>query len=302
MDNKKFVEIIEFTDPACTWCWGSEPILRKLETHFEGNIEVNFIMGGLVKDIRNFRDDLNDIGGDTSDVNAQVASHWSEASERHGMPVEAKGFSLFSEEAPSTYPMNIAYKAAQFQSDVLAKKFLRRIREAVETEARKANQIEVLIELAGECGLDIAKFIKSFSDGTAEKAFQEDLKLTSSYRVHGFPSFLVKSSDGKEIMLRGYQSFDTFKAVIDQITNGELSPKNIDKTEENIMSFIKKYKRVTTFEISTVFELPKVELEETLQSLERQKSIRIIPAGNGYFVTPGSDPLSCDPITGICNI
>ncbi|MDF2675101.1 MAG: oxidoreductase [Clostridiales bacterium] len=259
MEDKKIVEVIEFTDPACTWCWGSEPILRKLETLYEGSMEVNYIMGGLVKDIRNFRDDLNNIGGDTSDVNAQVASHWLEASERHGMPVEPKGFSLFSEDTPSTYPMNIAYKAAQFQSEVLAKKFLRRIREAVETEASKANQIEVLIELAGECGIDIAKFIKSFSDGTAEKAFEEDLKVTGSYRVHGFPSFLVKSSEGKGIMLRGYQSFDTFKAVIDQITNGELAPKKIEKTEENIMSFIKKFERVATFEISTVFDLSKAE-------------------------------------------
>lgn len=30
IENKK-VEIIEFTDPACTWCWGSELVLRKLK-------------------------------------------------------------------------------------------------------------------------------------------------------------------------------------------------------------------------------------------------------------------------------
>jgi predicted DsbA family dithiol-disulfide isomerase len=48
MENKKSVEILEFTDPACTWCWGSEPILRKLETLYEGNMEVNFIMGAFL--------------------------------------------------------------------------------------------------------------------------------------------------------------------------------------------------------------------------------------------------------------
>ena len=50
--------------------------------------------------------------------------------QRHGMPVEVNGFKLFTEETSSTYPMNIAFKAAQFQSNDLAKKFLR-IREAV---------------------------------------------------------------------------------------------------------------------------------------------------------------------------
>ena len=90
MKNNIDIEIIEFTDPACTWCWGSEPILRKLETHYEGNIEINFIMGGLVKDMRSFRDDRNGIGGDLSKVNKEVASHLVEASSRHGMPVEQK--------------------------------------------------------------------------------------------------------------------------------------------------------------------------------------------------------------------
>jgi len=84
MGDNPLIEIIEFTDPVCTWCWGSEPILRKLETRYEGNIKISFIMGGLVKDIRDFRDESNDIGGDISQVNEQVASHWLEASSRHG--------------------------------------------------------------------------------------------------------------------------------------------------------------------------------------------------------------------------
>jgi predicted DsbA family dithiol-disulfide isomerase len=69
------------------------------------------------------------------------------------MPVKVNGFKLFTEETPSTYPMNIAFKAAQFQSNDLARKFLRRMREAVAAEALNANKTEVLIELAGECGL-----------------------------------------------------------------------------------------------------------------------------------------------------
>ena len=78
--------------------------------------------------------------------------------------------------------------------------------------------------------------------------------------------------------------------------------KNIEKNEENIMNFIKKFQHVAAFKIATVFDLSKAELEKTVQSLEKQKFINIILAGNGYFVTPSSDPLSCDPVTGMCNI
>ena len=45
------IEIIEFTDPVCTWCWGSEPVLRKLETRYGEQVKISYIMGGLVQDI-----------------------------------------------------------------------------------------------------------------------------------------------------------------------------------------------------------------------------------------------------------
>ena len=28
------IEIIAFTDPVCTWCWGTEPALRALQTRY----------------------------------------------------------------------------------------------------------------------------------------------------------------------------------------------------------------------------------------------------------------------------
>ena len=88
-------EIIEFTDPVCTWCWGSEAVLRKLEARFPKKVKISFIMGGLVEDIRNYRDDINDIGGDIDTTNKNIAKHWLEAAKHHKMPVNVDGFKLF---------------------------------------------------------------------------------------------------------------------------------------------------------------------------------------------------------------
>jgi putative protein-disulfide isomerase len=55
-------------------------------------------MGGLVMDMRSFRDGHNGIRGDLSKVNKEVASHWLEASSKHGMPVDAENFNFFSAE------------------------------------------------------------------------------------------------------------------------------------------------------------------------------------------------------------
>jgi len=52
------------------------------------------------------------------------------------------------------------------ESEDLANGFSRRMREASAAEARQTNKTEVLIELVAEIGLDVAKFVERFSDGS----------------------------------------------------------------------------------------------------------------------------------------
>jgi putative protein-disulfide isomerase len=295
----KVLEIIEFTDPVCTGCWGSDPVLRTLESRFGSNVKISYIMGGLVKDITSFYDNYNDIGGDPERSNKNIAKHWVDASDRHGMPVKIEGFKLFSKEQPSTYPQNIAYKAAQMQDEAKANRFLRRIREASAAEAQQTNLTEVLVELASEVGLDISQFLDDFTSGKAKAAFEEDLYTTSQYRAHGFPTFLIKYGE-KSTLLRGYQNYNNFKAVIKQLTNGEVEEVKVLPTEENVLGFIKKYNSVAPVEIKMAFDLTDVEFERIQNSLFEKQLISKKEAGNGYFITSKNNPLACDVETGVC--
>jgi hypothetical protein len=93
---------------------------------YGGQIEIGYKMGGLVKDIKEFYDPLNKIGGEFWHL--QVANHWLDASNRHGMPVDAGQFTEYYREFKSTWPANIAVKAAELQDKKLAQKYLRRLR------------------------------------------------------------------------------------------------------------------------------------------------------------------------------
>ena len=230
--------ITSFTDPVCTWCWGSEPILRKLDTHYPGRVIFRYVMGGLVKDIHQFMDTTNHIGGKGAEAaNRQVMEHWLEASQRHGMPVMEEGFALFSDKYPSTYPQCIAYKAAQLTDRNKADRFLRRIREATTAEAQVTSKKEVLVSLASEVGLDIATFLSYINDGSAEQAFNGDLNLCNALGVRGFPTFEVKFNSQK-VLMRGYQQFADFKAVIDMITFKRIRPVKPGKTDEALLDFL----------------------------------------------------------------
>jgi putative protein-disulfide isomerase len=222
-------------------------------------------MGGLVQDITSFYDSYNNIGGDPDRSNKNIARHWVDASARHGMPVKSEGFKLFSKEHPSTYPQNIAYKAAQIQDQALANKFLRRIREASVAEARQTNTTEVLLELASETGLDISRFLDDFTNGAAQKAFEQDLAITAKYGA-GFLLYLLKYGE-KEMLIRGYKRYEEFKALIGHLSGGAIQKRPVSSDEGTIMAFITRYGSVAPIEIQMTFDLSNDDFKTVIDSL-----------------------------------
>jgi putative protein-disulfide isomerase len=281
----KPIIITNFTDPVCVWCWGTEPVFRALETHFPEQIEYKYVCGGLVENIDQFADPSNEIYGSSTEVNKQIMKHWLEASERNGMPIKAEGFKLFSKKYPSTYPQNIAYKAAQIASISLADAYLRRLREATLSEAKVTSNIDVQIELASEVGLDISKFIKALKDGSAQSNFYSDLSLTGSLGVQGFPTFLIKASEARQVMLRGYQRFDSFADVISYLTDEELKPVKVTPDVEILNQLLIKHGNLAREEVYQSFDFEKgTQVDQWIDKLIEKGTLKKIPAGNSYFI------------------
>lgn len=275
------LDLIEFTDPYCTWCWGSEPIIRRIQVLYGDQVSVSYIMGGLVADIDQFYDPTNRIGG--ANWRQQVADHWLDASRRHGMPVDEQVFFDLKDEFRSTHPACIAYKAAQFQNEELANKFLRRIREGAAVERKFIHRLEVQLELVEEVGLDPNRFIENIENSRAKKAFIQDLTECRSRGITGFPTFLIRNDKGRESTLFGYHGFDDFATIFENLEGDTLTPNLIKPSNQTILDFVRKYDRVAEKEIAEVFDLSMEATKERLNLLQKQKQLKKQTVGNGFF-------------------
>jgi predicted DsbA family dithiol-disulfide isomerase len=280
-EDKAILEVIEYTDPYCTWCWGSEPILRKIKELYGSQVQVSYRMGGLVADIGNFYDALNQIGG--SNWYKQVADHWLDASNRHGMPVDEKVFYDIKDEMRSTYPASIAFKAAEFQDAELAKKYLRRMREGAAAERLPIHRIDVQERLAAEIGFDIDQFHEDIINKKAEKAFTDDLADARSRGISGFPTFLILNMKGDELILNGYQSFESFELAFRRLTGDGLKPFKISVNDDSILAYVRKYGKIAPKEVSEVFDLSMDSALELLNKLRKYGLIKEEKVGNGSF-------------------
>lgn len=269
------VTVTEFTDPYSTWCWGAEPVVRRLRETYRDQLRVEYVMGGLVEDFEEFHDPANDV-----ERTDEVAPHWITASQRHGMPVDV---SVWSTDPPaSSYPANVAYKAAEFQGREPAHRYLRRLREAGAAEARNLARRETLVDLAGEVGLDVARFERDVDGERAREAFEADLARTRERGGTGLPTFLIEVDDGREL-LRGYRPFVAFEKVLT-----ERAPDLLAHRPRPVEEFVAHWGRVATQEVAEVHELDREEAEERLRELEAAGRLRSRAVGNGYFWEPSS--------------
>lgn len=281
------ITIYQFTDPTCIWCWGNEPVLRAIDYLYGDKIGVEFIMGGLVEDAAT----LIDSEGTPEERIAQVAERfsrsWAAAAQRHGMPVRTEPFTLFSPTQQSSFPQNIAYEAAKRLDPAAAKRFLRRLREATFAEARPTAQIDVLVELAAESGLDAAKFVDEYTRDDAQGDFTQDRNRCRSNGITGFPSYLIKSEQ-TSIVLGGFQNLATFHTIIRRLSDGKIKPRKLTPSKASVTEFIKRYGIVYPVEIETAFGLDRAQTDAIVDELLSDKRISAHAVGEGRRLTDNS--------------
>ncbi|MCY4731116.1 DsbA family protein [Natronomonas gomsonensis] len=270
--------ITQFTDPMCTWCWGSEPVIRHLRVAYGNQIRIEYVMGGLIEDFDDFYDAANDISEPS-----EVGPHWLEASEAHGMPVDT---AIFDEDpAQSTYPASVAYVAARQQDETLASRYLRRLREAYATQVRNVNRREEQVEIAASVGLDVDEFTAALDDGTARAEFEADLSRTRATGVRAFPTYEIDGPEGTRLA-GGFQSFEELAAALTAV-----APSLEQHSPPTVERFVADYGPVATREVAEVYELGDGKTRQTLRALADDGVVRCESRGNGLFwhSTTGGD-------------
>jgi putative protein-disulfide isomerase len=275
------VVITYFTDPYCSWCWATEPMLYRLRETYRDQVQIRYVMGGLVRDMADFYDSLNDIR-----TTAEVAPHWRMVSERSGQPIDERLMEDITDPHFSTWPACIAVKAAQLQGDTVGEAYLRRLRRAALTERRIISRPEVYRELAQQVrGLDIARFEQSLADGSAERAFQDDLATCRRYGVTGFPTLLFSAAEtvrvpGSEqpVLVVGHRTFATYRQVLRHI-----APHLEEHSPRQPVAMLAEYGPLTTRELAEVLGQTLQEVGEQMRILAAQGLVEAVEVRGGEF-------------------
>lgn len=267
------LEVMVFTDPYCSWCWATEPMILAMMEKYRDQVHFRYVFGGLIKDFDDFYDARNNI----RDA-AATKPHWKMVSERTGQPIDEN---LWEDIAPirhfSTWPANIAAKAAFLQSEEIGFHYLRRLRRAALTERRIISEQAVYEELAMEtAGLDFDRFRKDLENGKAEEAFLEDQQTCAQWQAFGFPTMLFYRAGAdvdhltreNAVYVGGHRPMETYEQVI-----RTLCPEIEDYPVRDEEQLLAAYGPMTERELGQIQDRSKGEELTVLSALERGGSV-----------------------------
>lgn len=160
--------VVEFTDPACPWAWGSEPKFRWLRATLDGlgpdRAEWRRVYGIL----------FDDDDDPAPDPDAEAAWY-----HRYITGIAAHTGAPYAERlrwvARSSWPASLAAKAAEAQGAEIAALVLRRLRETTFLLGAPADSVDAVLDaVTGVPGLDHAQLSQDLAAGDVRSAVRRD--------------------------------------------------------------------------------------------------------------------------------
>src|SRR5690606_26116074 len=141
---------------------------------------------------------------------------------------------------------------------------------------------EYIAEAAKNAGLDVERLKMDYTNGEAEKRFQQDLADARELGVRGLPSIYFIDANGKQEFVYGSKPYNSYEQAIQTLLpNAE--KKQYAKSMENLFSH---YNSLTVKELAVLsevdFETAKLQLESMVQQEKLKKTVT--KNGNLYAI------------------
>lgn len=284
----KKITLTIFTDPMMGLSYESEPIIRRLETHFGESLNIRYAMCVHVGDVRYWMipEDLAETPKQTLiNYNHRLAGIYRSEEEISGMPIAMEECRLFDMEHLTSEPLCLAVKAVQHVAPHMAEKFLYRLRYATIVEVRPTTHREEILRVVRETGgINESAFLDALESGIAEKALQHDVCIARSMHLQALPAYMLHYGS-QHIIINGVASYDTLASAIHRLTHGTIEPHEPKANTGTLRQFITRHPLISPIEISQAFNLSTAEeVKQFIQPFIDNGEICVHEVPHGLFI------------------
>ena len=207
-DDSNGFELIYFTDPMCSWCYGFAPVIASIADEYADRAPMRLVMGGL----RPYQ--TEPLGAPERQM---IRKHWVEVEKRSGQPFD---FGFFDRRSfvYDTEPACRAVVIARETTPGSERKLLNAIQHAFYAENQDVTDPEVLARLAGGLGHNRLEFRNSLDDEAMKTRTRVDFLVSQKSGVRGFPTLIAgRKATGYHLVSGGYADLESIAVRLDQL-------------------------------------------------------------------------------------
>ncbi len=194
-----------FHDPMCSWCWAFRPLWTEIVAGLPGNVTAQRVLGGLAP---------NTDQPMPVEMQSKIKGIWQ--SIQQTVPGTPFNFDFWEKCTPrrSTYAACRAVIAARKQNSENEEAMILAIQQACYLEARNPSDLNTLVDLANEIGLDSNLFCADMHSPTVNQALMQEIEFTQKLNVKSFPTLLLEN---KEVFSSISYDYKDSRRVLQQI-------------------------------------------------------------------------------------
>jgi len=209
-------EILYVADPMCSWCWGFAPVIEKIEAEFGDRATLGLVLGGLR-------------AGNTEVLSEEKKryslEHWHRVHDLTQQPFNF-AFNLPQGWVYDTEPACRAAVVVRELKPGATFAYFKALQRAFYVDNQDLTQPAVLASLAEPFGLEREAFSARWRDETTKRETSQDFLRAQRLGVQGFPSIVLKDTQGYVRLTSGYQRYEHLEPHLKTWLNGGLRVTN----------------------------------------------------------------------------
>jgi len=192
-------------DPMCSWCWAFHKTWLKVQQQIKGEINVEYIVGGLAPD----SDDVMPLT-----MQKDIEGYWKTIQDK--VPGTEFNFDFWKKSKPrrSTYPACRAVLAAKSIDSSNEQAMILGIQKAYYLHAKNPSDIDVLATIAQSNHIDRDVFLDVIQSKEVQNQLEKEIQFSRSIFTQGFPSLILfKDNKYKQIKI----DYNSVESIINQL-------------------------------------------------------------------------------------
>ena len=170
-------------DPMCSWCYAFGPMLSQLQQALPRSVRVERLLGGLAPDTSTPME---------QEMRQRLEATWQRIEK--SVPGTRFNFDFWRHCTPyrSTYNSCRAVIAATQQGGEYDERMTKAIQHAYYQQARNPSELETLVDIAEEIGLNREAFRLAIASQETERELQRQIAFAAEIGAEAYPALILK--------------------------------------------------------------------------------------------------------------